>query len=240
MLDYIFPIIALVIIAIAVRFAIKERHDTKEFIAFITLGIFFSTFFMVLPTEWVKEGKVVVSQPLYEIISSLLYSFKTLGGRQDIAQLESIGLSGVLKVIYVVINYISFLLAPILASSLILTFVGDFGEKLKLFFSFTKSRHIFSALNHNSLQLAKGIMSKNKKTTVIFCNTKNVDKSLVGEARKEGFITLYKPCENLRFSKNKNYEFYSDLFLPRLFPSISQILFYLNLINFIMRHCILQ
>ena len=43
------------------------------------------------------------------ILSSLLYSFKALGGRQDIAQLETIALSGILKAIYIYVNYIKIL-----------------------------------------------------------------------------------------------------------------------------------
>lgn len=206
-MDVIFLISGLVAFAISLFFAYKKRHDTSKLIASITLGILFATFIMVLPTEWVKEGKIVENTTLYSILSSLLYSFKTLGGRQDIAQLETIALSGILKTVYIVINYIMFALAPILASSLVLSFVGDFGEKIRYFFSWTQKHYVFSEVNENSIELAKGIKRTDGSKTLVFCNCKGKDKDLLAEAKKLGGITLYKSSKNLKLFF-KNYEFY--------------------------------
>jgi len=163
---------------------------------------------MVLPTEWIKEGKVMESPTLYSVLSSLLYSFKALGGRQDIAQLETVQITGLLKTLYIVVNYIMYALAPILASSLILSFIGDTGEKLRYFLSFSKKCYVFSEINENSLTLAKGIKKAEKRVTLIFCNTKKADKNLLNEAKKLGAITLYKSCKDLILLKRfKEYEF---------------------------------
>ena len=97
----IFLVLGLIAFAISILFAYKNRHNTSELIASITLGILFATFFMVLPTEWISGGKVIENPTLYSVLTSLLYSFKALGGRQDIAQIETIALSGILKTIYI-------------------------------------------------------------------------------------------------------------------------------------------
>ncbi len=200
--------IALIILLTSVCFAVKNRNDMSKWISCVLLGIFFSTIFMVLPTEWLKEGKDVVCKPLYTAVSSLFYSFKTLGGRQDISQLETINLNRVLKIVYVCINYISFALAPILASSLILSFVGDTGEKMRFAFRFSGKCYVFSELNENSLALAKGIANTTDKKTIVFCNSKGADKSLVSKAKKLGAILLHKPCENMKIGKRfEKYEF---------------------------------
>ncbi len=205
---YLSIILALTVLAVAVIFAIKNRNDMSKWISCVLLGIFFSTFFMVLPTEWVETGEEVLCKPLYAVISSLFYSFKTLGGRQDLVQLETIGLNKFLKFIYICINYISFALAPILASSLILSFIGDTGEKMRLALRFSGKCYVFSELNENSLALAKGINDNIDKKTIIFCDVKNVDKDLISKAKELGIILLYKPCEDIKISKKfDKYEF---------------------------------
>ncbi len=189
-------------------FAFKNRHHAPECIASITLGILFSTFFMVLPTEWVKEGKEVFCAPLYKVLSSLLYSLKALSGRQDIAQLQTVSLPKWLKEIYIVINYIAFELAPILASGLIISFVGDIGERMRLLLQFSPKCYVFSEINENSLALAAGIQKKPGKKTMVFCNGKNIDHDTVEKAKSMGGIVLHKPCDNFKIRKRfKSYEF---------------------------------
>ncbi len=208
MYDLICVLIATVILIVSLGFAIKNRNDMSKWISCILLGVLFSTFLMVLPTEWVKEGKNVENSILYSILSSLLYSFKALGGRQDIAQLETIELNGALKIIYICLNYVMFALAPILASSLILSFVGDTGEKIRYFFSLSPKCYVFSQINENSLALAKGISKSENKKKLVFCNVKNVDKALVTKAKELGAVLLYKPCEELKIKRGiKAYEF---------------------------------
>ncbi len=196
-MEILFLILGLAAIGIAAFFAYKNRYDAKKCIAAITLGVFFATFFMVLPTQWVKEGKEVFCEPLYAALSSLLYSLKALGGRQDIAQLETMTLSPILKAVYIVLNYICFALAPILASSLILSFVGDTGEKIRFGLQRTPKCYVFSEISENALALAEGIQCKEAKKTIVFCEGKNADKEQVVRAKKLGGIVLYKSCSKL-------------------------------------------
>lgn len=196
-MEILFFVFGLISIGLAAYFAYKRRHNTKECIAAITLGIFFATFFMVLPTQWVQEGKEVFCKPLYATLSSLLYSLKALGGRQDIAQLETIALPAVLKAVYIVLSYICFALAPILASTLLLSFVGDTGEKIRFMLQRSGKCYVFSEINENTLALAGGIKNKAGKKTIVFCNGKTADKEQVAKAKKQGAIVLYRSCDAL-------------------------------------------
>jgi hypothetical protein len=207
-MEILFFSLALAVLGTAAFFAWKNRFDTKQCIASITLGVFFATFFMVLPTQWVKEGKEVFCEPLYAGLSSLLYSLKALGGRQDIGQLESMALPGVLKAVYIGLGYLCFTLAPILASSLILTFVGDTGEKLRFWLKKSPKCYVFSEINENALAIAKGIQTKTGKKTLVFCNGKSADKALVVKAKKAGGVVLHKPCDALAVTgRFDTYEF---------------------------------
>ncbi len=206
MFSYIFLFLGVCIMALAVFFAVKNRHSTSRFITCLTLGVFFSTVFMVLPTDWKKD---VFTEPFYAIVSSVLYSLKTLGGRQDVAQIESIALPYVLKIVYIAVNYVSFVLAPITASSLIISFFGDAGERMQYAVRFSENCHIFSELNENSLTLAKGIKKSQKKDTVVFCNAKKANPDLAEKAKKLGAVLLYRTCDAMKTGrKHKSYNFY--------------------------------
>ncbi len=208
MLTYICLSIALVILVITFVLAFKKRNSASKAITCIMVGIFLSTFFMMLPTEWVLKGENVFSNALYGGLSSLLYSFDALGGGQDIAQLETIALTGWVKTVYMIVNYVVFAAAPILTSSLILSFIGDIGERMRYTLTLSPKCYVFSQINKNSLILAKAIKQKNGKKTIVFCDTKDVDKEMIVDAKALGAILLYAPCTDLKLSRRfKKYEF---------------------------------
>lgn len=200
--------IALGFVAIFACLARRNRNNMTQCISCILLGIFFSTFFMVLPTQWVGEGKLVCSEPLYTGLSTLFYSLKSLGGGQDLSQLETMQLPGLWKGIYIVLNYIFFTLAPILTSTLLLSFIGDTDEKMRLFLRRSKKFYVFSEINENALALAGGIQRQPGRKTLIFCNTKDTDKALIAQAKKLGGIALYKQCTALKLRRRKTYDFF--------------------------------
>ena len=207
-MGFLFFGLGLATLALAGRYAYKNRYKTQQCIGYITLGVFFATFFMVLPTQWVKEGKDVFCPPLYTLLSSLLYSLKALGGRQDIAQLESIQLPGFFKALYIGICYVCFALAPIVTSGLILSFFGDAGEKIRFLLKRSSKCYVFSEINENSLALAQGIRTKPEKKTLVFCNGKNADKTAIVEAKKAGAVVLNISCDDLALhSRFETYEF---------------------------------
>lgn len=199
--------IGLAIFALSVFCAFKNRNDTRKWIGCIMTGIFFSTIFMGLPIKWIKEETTY--KKLYPVISSLFYSFNVLGGKQNIAQLETVSLEGTVKAVYIGINYVIFVLAPILASSLILSFFGDTGEKMRYFFRFSSKCCVFSEINENSIALARSVKNERGRVTIIFCDTKNGDKTLVPKAKKSGAILLYNSCKDIKiYRRFKQYEFF--------------------------------
>ena len=207
-MDYVCLIIGIIIIAVAAFCAYRKRYNTKLWISVLSVGVLLSMFFMVLPTAWSKSDNALIPS-FYNFISSVLYSFKVINGRQDISQLDTIGLTGIARYIYVIVNYISFIAMPVLGSGLVLSFVGDSMAKIKYFLSFDKRIYVFSELNENSYLIAKGLRKSNKKARIVFCSTQKNDKELVEKARRLRAIDLYKRCEELRLKKcTEGYDFY--------------------------------
>lgn len=210
-MGYIYFAIGLAILALAGFFAWKNRKDTSKWIFCIMIGIFFSTFFIIRPTEWIKEGKEVSYPTLYTLLSSLFYSFKTLGGRQEITQLETMPLTGLAKSLYIFFNYLVFIAAPVLTSSLLLSFFGDMGGKMQycLRFPFISKCYVFSEINENSLALVRGIKNSPGRKTIVFCNAKKTDKAMLTQAKDLGAVLLYKSCKDIKISwRFPQYEFY--------------------------------
>lgn len=206
MFDYICSGIGLIIIIACVIFAYRKRHNTKEWISVVFFGVLSSVFFMALPTEWKDSGDALL-KPLFEIISSFFYSLEVLGGKQDIGQIEAIGFEGILKYIYILINYAAFIATPVLGSSLILSFVGDSLAKIRYALPTSKKTFVFSELNESSLNIAKGLKKSNKKIRIVFCGTKNSSERLSEKARELHAIMLYKACEEI-YINSESYEFY--------------------------------
>ena len=208
MMSWICFVIALIFVAVFAWLAYRNRTNISQAISCILLGILFSTFFMILPTRWIKEGAQILSEPLYRVLSSLFYSLKSLGGGQDLSQLESMELPTVCKWIYIVINYLFFALAPILTSTLLISFIGDTDEKMRLILHSSPKYFVFSQINENALALAAGIQKQPGRKTLIFCDTKGTDKNLITQAKKLGGIVLYKGCTALKLRRRKHYDFF--------------------------------
>ena len=200
--------IGLFLIALSLCFAIKNRHNAQKWIANITVGIFFSTIFMILPTYYISNEPKNINI-LYSSASSLFYAFKALSGKADISQLENISFVGCTKNVYMIINYIAFMAAPIMASSLLLSFFGDTLQRIRYLFRISPKCCVFSELNENSIVLAESIKKETGYETIVFCNTKGVDSELSERARKIGGILLYKSCASLHRSfRYMKYEYY--------------------------------
>ncbi len=212
MFIYICLAIGAAVFLAAIALAVSARHNTSKSISFILVGIFFSTFALSLPA--VKLDSTILEQSsfdaVYRAIKAMLYSFKSLGGRQEINELYSIigELGGVSKYIYYGLCYVMFFLAPILSSALILSFFGDFGEKIRYALHFSKKCYVISNLNDTSVSLARGIKSSNRFATVVFCDTKAANKELITKAKRLGGICFYKSCADFHVGFfHKEYEF---------------------------------
>ncbi len=202
--------IGLSVIAISLGFAIKNRHNAQKWIANITVGIFFSTLFMTFPTYFCVESTTkCINHWLYSIASSIFYSFKALTGKADLAQLDKIIFDGWVKSFYIAINYLSFIVAPVMASSLLISFFGDTLQRVRYLLRISPKCCVFSELNENSIVLAESIKKEPGHETIVFCNAKGVDSELSERARKIGGILLYKSCVSLHRSfRYVKYEYY--------------------------------
>ncbi len=208
-MDIIFLILAIIIIIIAIILAIRNRHDRDKWIPYLTVCAFLAIFFIVLPTNWESDGKVWNSS-FYNIISSMFYSFKTLGGGQSLEQFETISLTNVTRNIYMGLGYFISFIAPLLTSSLILSFIGDSIDRIHYFFIITPKCYVFSEINENTLAMAQGIKKTPGRKKIIFCNCKDADKYLIQQAKMLHGILLYTSCKTLKIHAQwqvKEYEF---------------------------------
>lgn len=201
-------IAGLVILGTAIFFAFKNRHSTSKWIGCLLVGIFLYSFVTVLPTVWIKDGKIVSYPTLFSVASSLFYGLKSISGGQDLYQPESASLPAALKFVYVLISYIVFITSPILASGLLISFFGDKGDMMRYIFRRSRECAVFSEVNENSLALAKGVRESGVKT-IVFCNSKSIDRDLAAAAKSIGGILLYKQASAMKIARRyKKYTFY--------------------------------
>lgn len=202
--------IALVILMISIVLSFWKWRRTGNWIPYLFVGVFITIFLMVLPIQWIDEGEAYWSPTLYIIISSLKYSIESLGGGQAIEQLEKISLIGWEKTLYMVIGYLIAIITPFLTSSLVLSFIGDYFERICYFFTFSRKCYVFSEVNYNTIAIAKGIKKTPGRKVFVFCNSKNIDKGLLKQARQLHALLLYAPCSAVKLYpsfKIKEYEF---------------------------------
>lgn len=196
-------ILGVIILVITIFMAYNSRHRIKGCISLIMTGILFASFVMILPVFFV--GVKCISDGLYAILQSLIYALKTLGGGQDYEFLADIQLTGLLRSAYLIINYLCYIICPIVTSGLIISFIGDAFDRIRYSLSFKEKCYVFSALNEKSLSLAKTI---DKDGVILFSNTKDCDEGLKTGARKEGALLLHGSVFGLKLFKNKEYRVY--------------------------------
>lgn len=206
----IFLCIALGTLALAIALALRARKDSSKCISYLTIGMVVTVFLLVLPTRWAADDASLWNRPLYSAISALFYGIKTLGGGQSLDQLESIRLEGWVKNVYMALNYVIVIAAPLLTSGLILSFIGDTFDRVRYFFTFTPKCYVFSELNDNTIAIARGMCKEKGRKAIVFCGTKGADKALLRQARDVHGILLYLPCTALSLHtprRVKEYEF---------------------------------
>lgn len=203
MFEIISFIIGIIILIITAVMAYNSRHRIKGCISLIMTGILFASFVMILPVFF-NEVKCI-SEGLYATLQSLIYALKTLGGGQDYEFLADIQLTGLLRSAYLIINYLCYIICPIVTSGLIISFIGDAFDRIRYSLSFKEKCYVFSALNEKSLSLAKTI---DKDGVILFLNAKDCDEGLKTGARKEGALLLHGSVFGLKLFKNKKYRIY--------------------------------
>ncbi len=203
MFEIISFVIGITILTITGFMAYNNRHRIKGCISLIMTGILFSTFIMILPAFFI--GVTNVAQGVYAVLESVIFALKTLGGGQDHEYLADIQLTGALRSAYLIVNYLCYIICPIVTSGLIISFVGDAFDRIRYAVSLKEKCYVFSALNEKSLSLSKTI---DKDGAIIFLNAKDCDEGLKTGARKEGALLLNGSVLGLKFFANKKYHIY--------------------------------
>lgn len=194
-------IIAAAIFCAACVLAFVYRHASRTGPSILLLGIILSSFFLFFPFYEAKSVGTPLPN-LRTLVFTLFYGLKSISGGQEIKLLETFELEGAherIQELFYILNYIYFVLAPVLTSGLVLSFFGDFLDRLRCRFRPGRKYHIFSVLNEHSLHLAKQVKADHRLELIVFCGTKNSNKELILQAKRLGAATLYADCASARF-----------------------------------------
>ena len=203
---------ATVILGVALVNAFRRRRPFSQIVSILLAGICFSSFFLFLPCYWqLSEGELPYRVGK-SVTYTLYYGLKAITGGQQLGEMEKAifgsSFSAAFRWLYITLNYIYFVAAPLLTSTLILSLIGDLWDQFRCRFLCPGNYHVFSELNANALQLAEKLSEKNAKEMLVFCGTKDADKDLVSRARTLGAALLYAPCETARLrTRGKKVQF---------------------------------
>lgn len=200
-------VVAAVIFSVTLLKAYRSRHTVSRGLTILLAGICISSLFLFFPRyldqslQLIQQDGLVYPPVIRSLAYTLYYSLKSISGGHEIDVMEQLLLSSVHPVVrwlYFILNYGFLLAAPVLTSGLILSLVGDLGERFRCFIYRNSRFHVFSELNGNALALVEKIRERNPKDLIVFCNTKNVDKDLRRKAKSAGTVCLYAACTSER------------------------------------------
>lgn len=197
MIDYICFIIGLLLLAGTLYRMYRAKNNFSVCISNFSIGVLVTSMFFLFPT-YLKTYDNNIGASLVQSVQS---GFLVLSGRQSVSQFANIEMDVVCKTIYLVINYILLITAPVCLSALVVSQFGDTSDRIRRWLINAKECHVFSALNEQSLALAKSLSEKAEKKVLIFCDTKDAPKALRSQVRKFGGVMLYATADALRFTK---------------------------------------
>ena len=217
----IFVLIAAGIFALAVLAAFCRRHTVSRVITILLAGICISSIFLFFPRYWEVShsalGKDELSYPSYPpvlrtVVYTIYYSLKAIGGGQQITVMEDMRFTTepeYIRILYFGLNYIFFVTAPLLTSSLVLSLIGDIVDRFRCRIYIKRKCHVFSEVNSNTLLMAESIREKYPKDLLVFCKTKDSPKEQLKKLKAMGALTLYASCTAAKFRcRKKQIQFY--------------------------------
>ena len=150
---------ATVILGVALVNAFRRRRPFSQIVSILLAGICFSSFFLFLPCYWqLSEGELPYRVGK-SVTYTLYYGLKAITGGQQLGEMEKAifgsSFSAAFRWLYITLNYIYFVAAPLLTSTLILSLIGDLWDQFRCRFLCPGNYHVFSELNANALQLAE-------------------------------------------------------------------------------------
>ena len=205
-MESIYLIIYFIIIGIAATIIYKtKKNGNLSTITIMLVALYLGILSLISPL--VAESNNL----LQKIAFSILYSFQCIYVGQDFEYINSQLILGNYTWFYKAILYLSFVLAPMLTTGFVLSFIETFVHgihcRLALLNPFNKNIHVFSNINEDSVSYAENI--KQKKSIFIFCNEKdeNIKESLKERIRNIDAISIPYSDKKIKI-RNKNYYFY--------------------------------
>lgn len=199
-------IISAIILVASWILVYKFRKNSNLSKATILLaGLFLALVIQVYPLYDNGESE------LQRLVFSILYTIQCIYVGQDFELIQTEMAAHQVSNLYYILVYLSFLLAPIFTTGIIITLIENTMHKLKynisLLIPTKKEIHIFSNINRESVTLAESLYDK--RNVIVFCNEKEEDikESLKIRIRKINGITINQSELEVKV-RNKKVVFY--------------------------------
>mgnify|MGYP005774284009 FL=1 len=199
-------IISAIILVASWILVYKFRKNSNLSKATILLaGLFLALVIQVYPLYDNGESE------LQRLVFSILYTIQCIYVGQDFELIQTEMAAHQVSNFYYILVYLSFLLAPIFTTGIIITLIENTMHKLKynisLLLPTKKEIHIFSNINRESVTLAESLYDK--RNVIVFCNEKEEDikESLKIRIRKISGITINQSELDVKV-RNKKVVFY--------------------------------
>ena len=195
-------ILAGAIIIIGFIKAFRSRHDLKAFSLAATTAISLAISVLAFPYYWNKYHDYLIS-----ILTAFRYGISALSMKLENDVIKSLQTDSTVYTIYHHFMYALYILGPLCASLLLLSYSVMVMENIKSFFS--RSVHVFTSLNEKSLLVAESITKEKKRASIIFLNVaRNKQDNVRVKAASFGSILLAINEKKLNLHRNRHYEFY--------------------------------
>lgn len=167
---------------------VKRREQTKA-LTICFMGVLVATGFLVFPLFKEKDQ-------ITNLINTVFYAVKITGMSGDFTILKQAPLD--LYPFFKYTLYLYSVLAPVLAASVIVTFIGRKMDEFRSKRKTKKTVHIFSEVNERAILLAETLKQKNNK--IIMCNIKDA-KEYHDRIKQQDGIILRKGMQDLDLEK---------------------------------------
>ena len=196
----IYFLLALMIIAAGVSYAMTLKNDLKSFSATLTLTCSFAIAVLSFPYFQLSEPDLLIS-----ILSTMRYGLSAVGMSVSGSIMDYLPLEEPFYTIYKTLLYLLYMAGPIFASMFIISFSRAILASLSLIGN--RKIHVFSHINDRSLAIAESIFEDDRNQTLIFCNADEADDSQKSEALSYQALVLNRN-EKIKIKGNRYYEFY--------------------------------
>ncbi len=193
-MNNIFLLLSIIILILTVIKAKKNINDTKKWIPISILGMTASLAILIFPLS---------TQPDFigKLVNSILYSAQTIILNENLGILDNFQIINIFDTIYIGVIYLLTLLMPLLTVSFLLTLIGDFTTKFKLYFTRKKDILIFSELNEKSVTIAKRLYDKGKIIIFANCDKENLKNY---DLKGLNITKFYSLIENINLKRIKS------------------------------------